>query len=144
MVRRFYLCICVFLLSCGALLAASAVEGARRKFDLPAGSAEDTLRLFAQQAGGQFVFSSEKVAGVKTRSVRGQFTKQEALDRMLAGTALKAVRDEETGAFTVDRVEPLEPDREMRKPKTTSRLRNENSNLRNGNVARSSLALQAR
>lgn len=127
------------------MFAASAVEGARRKFDLPAGQAEETLRLFAQQAGGQFVFSSEKVAGVKTRSVKGQFTKQEALDRMLSGTGLKAVRDEETGAFTVDRVGSVESEREPepRKPKAASRVPHENSARRNGNVARASLAPQA-
>ncbi len=121
------------------------MEGARRKFDLPAGVAEDTLRLFAQQAGGQFVFSSEKVAGVKTRSVRGQFTKQEALDRMLAGTGLRAVRDEATGAFTVDRSEAPEADKPAEKPKTktTSRLPHDIFDSRNGNTARHGLAPRA-
>lgn len=140
--RRFCQLLFAFLFGCSALVAAVA-ESSRRKFDLPAGQAEETLRLFAQQAGGQFVFSSDKVAGVKTRSVKGQFTKQEALDRMLEGTGLKAVRDEETGAFTVDRTEPLEAEREARRPKATSRLPVKIFDPRNGNVARHGLALQA-
>lgn len=104
--------------------------------------AEETLRIFAKQAGGQFVFSSEKVAGVRTRSVTGQYTKQEALERMLAGTGLRAVRDEETGALTIDRGESTdaEKEKETRKPKATSRLSQQIFDRRNGNATQSGLA----
>lgn len=98
----------LILLSCAGLVASclvTAAEPTRRNFDLPAGDAETTLRLFATQAGGQFVFSAEKVAGVRTNAVKGLFTKHEALERMLQGTGLRAVLDAETGALTVDRAE---------------------------------------
>jgi len=94
-----------FLLA--ALLGAGpvgAAEAAKRSFDIPAGGAETTLRQYAQQAGGQFLFSNEKVAGVRTNAVKGEFTAAVALEQMVAGTALRVVRDQRTGALTVDRV----------------------------------------
>ena len=79
-------------------------EPAKRAFDVAAGPAETTLRQFSEQAGGQFLFSAEKVAGVRTNSIKGEFTARDALQRLVAGTALRAVHDERTGALTVDRV----------------------------------------
>jgi iron complex outermembrane receptor protein len=81
-----------------------AAEPARKAFDIPAGPAESTLRRFSEQAGGQFVFSADKVAGVRTQAVKGEFTARQALDRLIAGTELRAVQDAGTGALTVDRV----------------------------------------
>ena len=52
-----------------ALGTACAAEPAKRAFDIPAGRAETTLRLFSEQAGGQFIFSADKVAGVRTLAV---------------------------------------------------------------------------
>lgn len=86
------------------LLPLQAAEAAKRAFDIPAGLAETSLRRFSEQAGGQFVFSADKVAGVRTRAVKGEFTALDALTRLLAGTTLRAVQDERTGALTVDRV----------------------------------------
>src|SRR5688572_21931002 len=77
---------------------------ATKSFNIPAGPAETTLRQFAQQAGGQFVYSAEKVAGVRTNELKGEFSAREGLQRLVAGTALRAVQDERTGALTVDRV----------------------------------------
>jgi TonB-dependent receptor len=101
--RRFLLSFCVLL--CG-VLGLSAGEPAKRAFDIPAGPAETTLRRFSDQAGGQFLFSAEKVAGVRTNAVKGEFTAPDALQRLVAGTALRAVHDERTGALTVDRSAP--------------------------------------
>lgn len=81
-----------------------AAEPARKVFDIPAGPAESTLRRFSEQAGGQFVFSADKVTGVRTQTVKGEYTPRQALDRLVAGTELRAVQDNSTGALTVDRV----------------------------------------
>lgn len=95
------------LLGCLALaLPLRSAEPATRSFNIPAGPAESTLRQFSEQAGGQFLFSAEKVAGVRTNIVRGDFTARDALQRLVAGTTLRAVHDERTGALTVDRVPP--------------------------------------
>lgn len=81
-----------------------AADAGKRFFDVPAGQAEMTLRRFGEQAGGQFVFSADKVAGVRTKLVRGDYTAREALERMVEGTELRAIQDEQTGALTVDRI----------------------------------------
>jgi hypothetical protein len=85
-----------------ALTAARAEEG-KRTFDIPPGSAEDTLGLFAKQAATQFVFSAGKVHGVQTHGVKGGYFPREALTRLVAGTELRVVQDAGTGALTVDR-----------------------------------------
>ncbi|MFO1446736.1 MAG: TonB-dependent receptor [Opitutaceae bacterium] len=82
----------------------SAAEGELRTFDVPPGMAETTLRRFGDQAGGQFIFSAEKVRGVETQAVKGRFTPIQALNSMLAGTDLVPVRDDKTGALTVTRM----------------------------------------
>lgn len=94
-----------FLLPCALCclwLAADAAESTR-KFDISAGKAEITLRQFADQAGTQFFFSTEKVRGTRTNAVKGELTPGEALDAMLAKTTLVAVQDEKTGAYTIQR-----------------------------------------
>ncbi len=92
---------------CLALTAATsaiAAEPVKRAFDIPSGAAETTLRTFSEQAGGQFIFSGDKVTGVRTNAVKGTFSAREALDRLIAGTDLRTVQDGRTGALTVDRV----------------------------------------
>ena len=93
-----------FLAVVALTLSVYAGEPPRKSFDIPAGPAESTLRRFSDQAGGQFVFSADKVAGVRTQAVKGEFTARQALDRLVAGTELRAVQDDRTGALTVDRV----------------------------------------
>lgn len=83
-------------------LTASAQE-TKRTFDIPAGKAETTLKAFADQARTQFFFSAEKVGGVRTNAVKGEMAPTEALEAMLAQTELVAVRDEKTGALTINR-----------------------------------------
>lgn len=92
------------LLFCAyALLAASVTLAAEtpRTFDLPAGDAADTLRRFAQQAGREIVYPAEEVRGHQTNAVRGELLVNEALQRLLAGTALVAELDKQTGAYAV-------------------------------------------
>ncbi len=82
-------------------VVASFAQTARRSFNIPANYAEATLKEFSKQADVQIVFDVDKVGGVRTAALRGDFTPKEALDRMFAGTKLVAARDEKTGAFTV-------------------------------------------
>jgi outer membrane receptor protein involved in Fe transport len=46
------------------------------------------LQEFAAQAGVQLLFSESDVAGMKTGGLQGSFTKDQALDRLLAGSGL--------------------------------------------------------
>ena len=97
----------VVLASCSAIMAAAppgaATVEAKRSFDLPRGDAATTLRQFAAAAGRSLVFVTEKVRGETTNQVRGEFTPREALERMLAGSALEAAQDASTGALVVSR-----------------------------------------
>jgi iron complex outermembrane receptor protein len=89
----------------GAPTPATA-ESAKRAFDIPAETAETALRSFAEQADTQFVYSADKVEGVRTNALRGNYAPREALDRLVSGTELFVVQDVRTGALTVDRNRP--------------------------------------
>ncbi len=78
-------------------------QPAPRAFDLPADSAERSLKAFAAQAGLEVIFVTEVAANVKTNALKGSFTPREAIDRLLAGTPLVAVQDARTGALRVSR-----------------------------------------
>lgn len=96
----------VFIVLTGTAFGApttAAVESANYAFDIPAENAETALRTFAEQADTQFVFSADKVKGVRTNALRGNYAPREALDRLVSGTELFVVQDSGTGALTVDR-----------------------------------------
>jgi len=99
-----FLLMCLFLTS-GALHAADAPVKA---FDVPAGAANRTLKLFAQQSGREIVFSAESIGATTTNAVRGELAARDALDRMIAGTGLAVGVDEKSGLFSV-RKEPAVP-----------------------------------
>jgi iron complex outermembrane receptor protein len=82
-------------------LTCSVFADVRRTFALPAGDAAQTLRQFAQQAGREVVYPAEEVRGQQTNPVRGEFLVSDALRQLLAGTALVAELDRQTGAFAV-------------------------------------------
>jgi len=90
----------VFLLGVVVLNAAAAEP---RSFNLPGGPAEETLKLFAKQAGREIVFAGAAVAQVKTNPVSGELSPREALTALLANTGLVASEDNKSGAFAVRR-----------------------------------------
>lgn len=90
-------------LACLGLLLAAAAAPAKKVFDLPAEAATEALRKFSAQSGAEVVFAADAPAGIRTNAVRGEFSPAEAIDRLLAGTGLKATRDEASGAFMVNR-----------------------------------------
>jgi TonB-dependent receptor len=76
---------------------------AKKAFDVAAGDASETLKRFAQQAGQQIVYPANEVRGITTNAVAGEFTVEEGIERLLAGTALKAVFDAGSGSLAVSR-----------------------------------------
>jgi len=90
-------------LAFGVISSLLAAEPAPKSFDVPADAADKSLKRFSEQAGLEFVFPSELTRGVRTQPVKGTMTAREALDTMLAKTGLAAIRDEQTGAFTLSR-----------------------------------------
>lgn len=89
--------------------ATNESEPTRKTFSIPAGDAAATLKQFTEQSGEQVVYLVNDVRGVTTKPVAGDFTPREALSRMIAGTDLVVVQDEQTGALTVNRLAPGEP-----------------------------------
>ena len=86
-----------------------AAEAPRKTFNVPAASAEDSLPMLADQAGINLGFNVQHVQGVRTKPVKGRFTVAEALEQLLSGSPLNAVRDAQTGAFFVNRKPPPRP-----------------------------------
>jgi len=74
------------------------------KFDVPAGEAGQTLKLFAQQAGREIIFPVQSVDTVRTNAVQGEFTVKVGLERLLAATSLRALEDAKTGALVIQRL----------------------------------------
>ena len=72
-------------------------------FDIPASHAAPALKMFSAQSGQQVLYSNNDLTGVTTNEVRGEFTNEDALSRLLAGTPLVATRDPRSGAVAVGR-----------------------------------------
>ncbi len=77
-----------------------AAEPAKRTFNLPAADAAVSLKSFAEQSGQEIVYAADVVKGTQTNAVKGAFTPKDALDQMLAGTALAAA-DSKGGLLAV-------------------------------------------
>ncbi len=91
------------------LVPLHAADAAKKSFDLPADTAERSLKRFAQQSGLEVVFVSEVTDGVRANAVRGDFTPLEAAQRLVAGTPLQIVRDAGSGVLTVARAPQGKP-----------------------------------
>jgi iron complex outermembrane recepter protein len=87
----------------GFLQSVPAAEPVRISFDVPAGEASATLKIFSEQSAHTVVYLVDTVRGERTSAVRGEFTPRQALDRLLMGTELIAVTDAKTGSLTVRR-----------------------------------------
>jgi iron complex outermembrane recepter protein len=108
------------------LLTASvlhASETDRKAFDLDAGSAEQTLKLFTAQSGVELIYPTNSVEGIRTNPVHGQYEPIDALQIMLAGTPLNILRDQKAGVFAIRLSNDPKADRmaeaPVRHPETT-------------------------
>ena len=82
--------------------SAQADTAQRDTFNIPAQSLASALTLFGRQSGLQIAADSELIAGLQTQGLQGSFTVEEALRRLLAGTAL-GYRFTSAGAVTLER-----------------------------------------
>jgi len=94
------------LLSPLPMMALPREQSVRQVFDLPAGSAEVSLRRYSEKTGLDVLFATEITAGVKTRGVNGKFTRAQALSLMLDDSGLVAAYDEASGVFTIQSSTP--------------------------------------
>lgn len=91
--------------SCLSLLAAAdfSAEASKQRFNIPAEKAEKSLKLLSVQSGRQVLFPTDAVEGIRTKSVTGEMTAADALGKMLEGTLLLGIEDDQTGSLTVRR-----------------------------------------
>ncbi len=104
--------------------AASSASAAReshepRAFAIPAGDASTSLDAFSRQSGAALVFVVEQVRGIRTPELQGRYRPREALERLVAKTALTVAEDARTGALMIKRTPPL-PSPPAQKPTSQS------------------------
>lgn len=79
-----------------SLFVASATAApAAVHFEIPAGDAARTLQIFLVTSHIEMLYRLDKIRGIQTHAVNGDFTPREALAKMLEGTTL-------TYSFTSD------------------------------------------
>jgi outer membrane receptor protein involved in Fe transport len=80
-------------LTLACLVTTARAESSVQTFDIPAQPVAAALRALATQAGIQIVFTPEVVGSTQAKALRGRMSVDEAIDRLLAGTGLKAHQD---------------------------------------------------
>ena len=71
-------------------------------FNVPAGDLKSALDVYAAQTGTSLIVSSDEVHGARTKGVKGQFSADAALTRILAGTGFSVFRYS-SGAIGISR-----------------------------------------
>ena len=71
-------------------------------YDIPAGPLDQVLARFGRESGTQIAVNADLTDGQNSPGVRGSLTANEALQQLLAGTGLQAVRDA-SGEVTLHR-----------------------------------------
>lgn len=83
----------------------------RRRYDIPAGPAVETLKSFTRQSSVEVLFPASQVSQLHTRAVAGTYTAFEALELLVEGTPFRAFRDEQSGALGLKKTDGALPPR---------------------------------
>ncbi len=84
--------------------AARGDRAAKREFNIPAGDAASTLRMFVEQSGEQCLYCDQG-PWRDDSSRKGRVHPSRGLERMVRGTSLTVVEDKSSGALTVTRAD---------------------------------------
>lgn len=80
---------------CALALGTSAfAEQSGRRFDVPAGDMKTALDAYARQSRTQIIYRSDDLAGLRSPGVRGEFSADVALARLVQGGQLELRRGE--------------------------------------------------
>jgi len=86
---RLTLAVAVACLTLGGLAAAGdATAAIRKQIDIPAEGLAPALSVLAKDRNFQIVYVTEEIANVRTEGAVGEFTTEEALEKLLTGTGL--------------------------------------------------------
>ncbi|MDX1357149.1 MAG: STN domain-containing protein, partial [Halomonas venusta] len=85
---------CLLGLPATALAQQTAGQGAsaQQRYSIDAGRLDTALNRFAVSAGIEIAFDAALTSGVQTNGLQGQYSIDEGLQRLLAGTGLAPVR----------------------------------------------------
>ena len=86
----------------GVLLAAAATGLSAEEFNIPSGELKAALSAYSAQTGEQVMMSSEAVKGIRSSGVKGDFSPDEALSRLLSDTGFSMLR-RPSGAIVIVR-----------------------------------------
>lgn len=128
----------VLLALLSALLAASAcvrADASVKQFDVPAQAAGQGLNEFARQADITLIFSYDLVADERTRGLKGRFTVDHGLARLLEGTRL-AYRQAADGTYLICERNACGQPPAAGAPASTGRRTNPGAGGGNGSAAR--------
>jgi len=114
--RRLFRAVGFLLVSFGLSLAVQAED---KSFDISAGPALETLKVFSAQSGAEVLYSAAALRGVRTNELKGVLPTAAALDRLLSGTPLSAERDPKSGGFAIKREESAVPNGQRAAPVST-------------------------
>ncbi|VFT13177.1 Fe(III) dicitrate transport protein FecA [Pseudomonas aeruginosa] len=96
------------LVSAGSGCAAEIRTDARQYYRLPAEPLEQALNHLGRQAGVLIAFSPEQTAARRSQALDGEYTLEEALAALLAGSGLEA-RARGDGAYTLEALPVEDP-----------------------------------
>ncbi|WP_173586102.1 STN domain-containing protein, partial [Methylogaea oryzae] len=83
----------LLLATCAALPAASVrAEEVAAAYQIAAQPLDSALLLFGRQSGVRLLYGSDLAKGLKTSGLKGRYTPEEALGKLLADTPLQARR----------------------------------------------------
>ena len=99
----------VLLLSLACSAALTAQAQASTPINIPAGDLVPALDSLARQSGAQFVYRADQLQGLRTSGVKGAKSPQDAVDRLLQGSAFVAQRDASGAMVIVKRPAPAKP-----------------------------------
>lgn len=114
-----------------------AGESLRKRFAIPQSDASESLQLFVAQSGEPLIYLVSRVHGVKTNKIQGKFKSRDALERLLRGTDLVPLVDDELSVVFINRVgvetddsEPLLAESVSEKPQTKTEMQRIKKDLR--------------
>ncbi|MGH8474265.1 MAG: secretin and TonB N-terminal domain-containing protein, partial [Methylococcales bacterium] len=91
------------LLSAFLLVSVMAeAQGAAQSYDIPAGPLASALNRLAETAGLQLVYDTDLTESLSSHGLNGNYTWEQALDRLLRGSGL-SYRIAENGAVSIEK-----------------------------------------
>ncbi|MBO3274251.1 TonB-dependent receptor [Pseudomonas schmalbachii] len=91
------------LIGSGAVQAAEAVVGEKKRYAIPAGKLSDVLAHFAASAGVPLSFDPRPLSAIHSDGLQGSFSVEEGFARLLAGSGYELV-DKGDGAWSLQRL----------------------------------------